>query len=51
MDYQRVARARRYLYRFDQILDEMAEKMLNPNIVNIKIICLYFFIYHFIYFF
>ena len=34
MDYQRVARARRYLYRFDQILDEMAEKMLNPNIVN-----------------
>ncbi len=34
MQYQRNMLARRYLYRFDQILEEMADKMLSANFTN-----------------
>ncbi len=34
MNYQNVLNAKKYLARFDQILDEMASKMLNSNITN-----------------
>lgn len=34
MENPKIIRAKKYLSRFDQILDQMAEKMLTPNIVN-----------------
>lgn len=34
MQNRQVMRARKYLYRFDEIVKQMAEKMLSPEIVN-----------------
>ena len=34
MENQKILRAKKYLYRFDQILDQMAEKMLSAKIIN-----------------
>lgn len=34
MQNRDVMKARKYLYRFDQIVDEMADKMLSQNITN-----------------
>ncbi len=37
MNRQNVMRAQRYLYRFDQILEEMSDKMLNAKLTNYSI--------------
>ena len=34
MENPKIIRARRYLFRFDQILDQMADKMLSQNTTN-----------------
>lgn len=34
MDYQNYLKVKNYLTRFDEILNQMARKMLNPNITN-----------------
>ena len=34
MQNQRIIMARKYLFRFDEILDEMADKMLSQNFIN-----------------
>lgn len=34
MQNMQMARAKKYLYRFDQIIDQMAEKMLSQNVTN-----------------